>query len=146
REVFARLAVFPADFGLEAAENVVADAEVEEEDVLDLLTRLVEKSLVATVITEDTCRYRLLETLHAYALARLDDRGQLDQLRDRLLEWALTRVEHVEDSLRQPAQDAALQSVIADSVSLRAAMDWAITRGEHLAALRIAAAVPIGFV
>jgi non-specific serine/threonine protein kinase len=146
REVFARLAVFPADFRLEAAESVVSDAEVEEEDVLDLLTRLVEKSLVTTVITGDTCRYRLLETLHVYALARLDERGQVDQLSDRLLEWALTCVEYVEVSLRRPAQDAALQSVIADSVSLRAAMDWAITRGEHVAALRIAAAVPIGFV
>ena len=51
REVFVRLAVFPADFSLEAAEMVVSDAVVEEGDVLDLLTRLVEKSLVTTVIS-----------------------------------------------------------------------------------------------
>ena len=50
REVFVRLAVFPADFSLEAAEMVVSDAVVEEGDILDLLTRLVEKSLVTTVI------------------------------------------------------------------------------------------------
>ena len=67
REVFVRLAVFPADFSLEAAEMVVSDAVVEEGDILDLLTRLVEKSLVTTVISDDTYRYRLLETLREYA-------------------------------------------------------------------------------
>ncbi len=127
REVFVRLAVFPADFSLEAAEMVVSDAVVEEGDVLDLLTRLVEKSLVTTVITDDTYRYRLLETLREYALARLDERGEVDRWNDRLLEWAMTRVEYVEASLRRPAQDAALQSVIADAVTLRAAMNWADT-------------------
>ena len=125
REVFVRLAVFPADFSLEAAEMVVSDAVVEEGDILDLLTRLVEKSLVTTVISGDTYRYRLLETLREYALARLDERGEVDRWNDRLLEWAMTRVEYVEASLRRPAQDAALQSVIADAVTLRAAMNWA---------------------
>ena len=146
REVFVRLAVFPADFSLEAAEMVVSDAVVEERDILDLLTRLVEKSLVTTVTTDDTYRYRLLETLREYALARLDERGEVDRWHDRLLEWAMTRVEYVEASLRRPAQDAALQSVSADAVTLRAAMNWADTRGDQLAALRIASAVPIGLV
>ena len=136
--------VFPADFSLEAAEMVVSDAVVEERDVLDLLTRLVEKSLLTTVISDDTCRYRLLETLREYAFARLDERGEVERWRDRLLDWAMTRVEYVEASLRRPAQDAALHSVSADAVSLRAAMDWAITRGDELAALRIASVAPIG--
>ncbi len=146
REVFVRLGVFPADFSLDAAEMVVSDAVVDEGDILDLLTRLVEKSLVTTVITDDSYRYRLLETLREYALARLDERDETDQWRDRLLEWAMTRVEYVEESLRRPAQDAALQSVSADAVTLRAAMNWADTRGDQLAALRIASAVPIGLV
>jgi len=146
REVFVRLAVFPADFSLDAAEMVVSDDVVEASDVLDLLTRLVEKSLVTIQSTHDSYRYRLLETLREYALARLDERGATDRWRDRLLEWAMTRVEYVEVSLRRAAQDAALQSAIADAPTLRAAMDWADTRGDELAALRIVAAVPIGLV
>ena len=146
RELFTRLAVFTADFSLEAVEKVVADAVVAERDILDLLTRLVEKSLVTTVIADDSYRYRLLETLREYALDRSDETGEVDRWRDRLLEWAMTRVEHVEVSLRRPTQDAALQSVIADAVTLRAAMDWAETKGDHLAALRIASVVPIGLV
>ena len=58
----------------------------------------------------------------------------------------MTRVEYVEASLRRPAQDAALQSVSADVATLRAAMNWADTRGDQLAALRIASAVPIGLI
>ena len=58
----------------------------------------------------------------------------------------MTRVEYVEASLRRPAQDAALQSVSADAATLRAAMDWAESQGDQLAALRIASAVPIGLV
>jgi predicted ATPase len=146
RKVFVRLAVFPADFSLEAAEIVVSDAVVEESDVLDLLTRLVEKSLVTTVTADDVYRYRLLETLREYALARLQERGEVDRWRDRMLEWAMTRVEYVEVSLRRPEQDAALQSVSTDAVTLRAAMNWAETRGDELAALRIASAVPIGLI
>ncbi len=89
REVFVRLAVFPADFSLEATEMVVSDAVVEEGDVLDLLTRLVEKSLVTTVMSGDTYRYRLLETLRDYALARLDERR-----RGRSVERPAARVGH----------------------------------------------------
>ena len=144
REVFVRLAVFPADFSLDAVEMVVADDVVAAGDVLDLLTRLVEKSLVTTVVSGDNYRYRLLETLREYALARLDERGEVDRWNDRLLEWAMTRVEYVEESLRRPAQDAAMQSVIADAVTLRAAMSWAESRGDQLAALRIVSAVPVG--
>ena len=146
REVFVRLGVFPADFSLEAAEMVVSDAVVEERDVLDLLTRLVEKSLLSTVISDDACRYRLLETIREYAFARLDERGEVERWRDRLLEWAMTRVEYVEASLRRPAQDAALHSVDAEAVSLREAMNWALTRGDDLAALRIASVAPIDLV
>ena len=144
REVFVRLAVFPADFSLDAAEMVVSDAVVDTSDVLDLLTRLVEKSLVTIVITESGYRYRLLETLREYALARLDERGEVARWNDRLLQWAMTRVDYVEESLRRPEQEAALQSVITDAVTLRAAMNWAHSRGDLLAALRIASAVPIG--
>ena len=143
RDVFVRLAVFPADFSLEAAEMVVSDAAVDEGDVLDLLTRLVEKSLVTTLIKDDTCRYRLLETLREYALARLDDRGEVDRWSDRLLEWAMTRIEYVEASLRRPAQDAALQSVDTDVATFQSAMKWAESRGDQLAALRIASVAPI---
>src|SRR6185295_1154217 len=86
------------------------------------------------------------ETLRQYARDRLDELRETERWHDRLLEWAMTRVEYVEKSLRRPAQDAALQSVSTDAATLRAAMNWAESRSDQLAALRIASAVPIGLV
>ena len=144
RHLFCRLAVFVDQFDLEAAELVTVGEPVEEGDVLDLLTRLVEKSLVSTDTSGTVYRFRLLETLRQYALSRLVELDELDRMRDRLLAWAITRVDHVEAALRRPGQDVAIRSVTLDRASLRAAMEWAMERGERLLALRIASAIPIG--
>jgi predicted ATPase/class 3 adenylate cyclase len=72
RTLFARLAVFAGGFSLEAAEAVCADERIESAEVLDLLTRLVDQSLVVVDEQPDgTARYRLLETLRQYAGERL---------------------------------------------------------------------------
>ena len=65
RIVFRRLAVFAGGFNLEAAEAVVPGSDVADGDVLDLLSQLVDKSLVAVAV--DSGRYRLLETVRQYA-------------------------------------------------------------------------------
>ena len=89
--VFRRLGVFAGPFPLEAAEGVVgAVGDVPEVEVFDIISRLVDKSLVAV---EDGAgggpRYRLLESLRAYALDRLRAAGELDALRDAHARWCL---------------------------------------------------------
>ena len=77
--VFERLAVFPASFGLEATEAVCAGGAVTSADVLEVLSRLVARSLVvAEPDAHGAVRYRLLETLRAYAHERLAERGDGD--------------------------------------------------------------------
>jgi predicted ATPase/DNA-binding winged helix-turn-helix (wHTH) protein len=83
RALLRRLAVFPGSFTLEAAEAVGAGGEIAEADVLDLLTDLIEKSLV--VVEADGGRYRLLDTVREYAHARCDEAGDGDAARDRHL-------------------------------------------------------------
>ena len=79
RAVFDRLAVFPASFGLDAAEAVCADGSVAPADVLELLSRLVTRSLVVAVPDDrGAVRYRLLESLRSYALERLATMGEAD--------------------------------------------------------------------
>ena len=69
--VLRRLAVFPSDFGLDAAEAVASGEDVPQASVLELLAGLVEKSFVARLGVAASARYRLHETMREYALLKL---------------------------------------------------------------------------
>src|SRR5262249_8538660 len=91
-----RLSVFAGGWTLEAAEAVCVGAEVEEWEVLDLLTSLVEKSLVLYEERESEGRYRLLETVRQYARDRLLITGEADGVRERHRDWFLALAEERE--------------------------------------------------
>ncbi|MCW5635405.1 MAG: tetratricopeptide repeat protein [Rubrivivax sp.] len=74
RALFRRLAVFAGGWTLEAAEAVCADGMLPAADVLDLLAQLVQKSLV--VMEPGGARYRMLETVRAYAAEKLAEAGE----------------------------------------------------------------------
>ncbi len=78
--LFRRLSIFAGRFSLDAAEAVCSDDRLKPEAVLDLLARLVDKSMV----TLDGGRYRCLETIRSYGRQRLEDTGKLDPLQAHL--------------------------------------------------------------
>ncbi len=143
QRVFARLSVFPDHFTLEMAEAVVPEPPVSEVDVVDIVSRLVDKSLVTTVNAPDGLRYRLLEMLRQYGHDRLIECGEADRLRERLFAWAIPGVEQLELVMRTPAMDDALRKAAINAVTYRAAMRWAASHEQEGAALRIAAMVPL---
>ncbi|MEA3056809.1 MAG: hypothetical protein QOD30_2241, partial [Actinomycetota bacterium] len=146
RLLFARLGVFPHHFSLEMVEDVCDGEPLDRVDVVDLLSRLVEKSLVTTVAVEDGLRYQLLETLRHYAVDRLVDLDEADRWRARMLEWSVGVADRIERVLRTPAMDRALRQATVDAATHRAAMTWAAERGRAVDALRIASAVPVAAV
>src|SRR6202521_3624521 len=83
RTLFRRLAVFLGGFDLDAARVVAGGGDVQRYQVLDLLTLLVDKSLVVADDTGGRTRYRLLETVRQYALERLGESGEADAVRTR---------------------------------------------------------------
>jgi len=83
RVVFRRLAVFLGGFDLDAAQAVAGGGDVERYQVLDLVTLLVDKSLVAAENASARMRYRLLETVRQYALEKLAESGDADTVRSR---------------------------------------------------------------
>ena len=94
RRLFARLAVFAGGFSLEAAEAVGAGDGIEGAEVLDLLTRLVDQSLVLAEAPPDgEARYRLLETLRAYAREALEASGGAGAVRARHARFFLALAE-----------------------------------------------------
>jgi predicted ATPase/DNA-binding winged helix-turn-helix (wHTH) protein len=75
-----RLAIFTAAFSLEAANGVVGRSDVVVSEIEAGVANLIEKSLVTADVAGAEAHYRLLETTRAYALARLADSGELEQL------------------------------------------------------------------
>jgi predicted ATPase/DNA-binding winged helix-turn-helix (wHTH) protein len=102
RAVLRRLAVFPGGFTLEAAEAVGAGGAIDVADVLDLLTELIEKSMV--VVEANGERYRLLDTVRQYACERLDESGDGDSARERHLAFYLAFAEKAWPELSGPKQ------------------------------------------
>jgi predicted ATPase/class 3 adenylate cyclase len=81
--LFRRLAVFLGGFDLDAAQAVAGGGDVERYQVLDLLSLLVDKSLVVAENSGGRTRYRLLETVRQYALEKLAESGEADAVRSR---------------------------------------------------------------
>lgn len=139
--VFRRLAVFAGSFDLDGAAAVAGDQGGDSDEVVDLLGRLVDKSLVVCERAEHEVRYRLLDTVRHFGEDRLTAAGELSEVRDRHLEWCARRAE---SAAADPQDyDSWLASVHALGDNVRAALDWGLgddePRGEL--ARRLAAAM-----
>src|SRR5437867_2091368 len=126
RLLFRRLGVFAAPFDLEAVEAVAADDELDPLEVVDLLSRLVDKSMVQ--LAGD--RYQLLETLRQYALERAADAGELAALRARHLAWFRRRAAAWALD-RELATFPVLEEVAAEAPDLLAALEWSLGPGRR---------------
>jgi len=118
-----RLSVFAGGWTLDAAETVGADDDLDRANVLDLLSNLVDKSLVA--LDAVGSRYRLLETVRAYAKARLDRSSNASAVRSRHLEYFVDFAETSRVALSGPEQVKWLQQLDQERENLLAAHEWA---------------------
>jgi len=104
RTLLRRLAVFAGGWTLDAAEAVGTGGDIAAADVLELLTGLVEKSLVESEAAGE--RYRLLETVRQYAQERLHTSGEGDETRSRHVAFYLALAEQAGPMLYTPEQAA----------------------------------------
>ncbi|MEV0534886.1 BTAD domain-containing putative transcriptional regulator [Kitasatospora sp. NPDC050463] len=144
RIVLRRLAVHSDGCDLDAAEATCAGDGVTRDEVLDLVTRLVDRSLVVVVDLPTGRRYRLLESVAAYATERLHEMADLDAVRGRHLRYYLALAERAELRLRGADQRSWLTRLDAEAGNLRAALDEAVRRtpeGEGDEAVRLATAL-----
>ena len=137
RELFRRLSVFAGGWTVDAAEAIGSGGDVQSDDVIDLLARLVEKSLVATESMRS--RYRLLETVRQYARELLDASGESDAVRSRHLDYYVAFSEQARAGLASPDPGVSMARLDVETENLLAAHAWCdhvsngIERGYRLA-------------
>ncbi|MFI7662478.1 BTAD domain-containing putative transcriptional regulator [Micromonospora parva] len=138
RTVLRRLSVFSGGVSLEAAERVCAGDEVAQEEVLELVTALAEKSLLV-VEGDEVPRYRMLGTIKEYAAHRLAEAGESDLARHAHLAYFTELAETAEPQLRRADQVTWLATLEVEHDNIGSAMRGALAAGEAHAAMRLAA-------
>jgi predicted ATPase/DNA-binding SARP family transcriptional activator len=127
--VLRRLAVHSDGCTLEAAEAVCAGAGVKPAEVLDLLTRLVDRSLVLVAHHADGTRYRLLESVSAYLLERLRE-TEHERVRRAHAHYYVEFAEQADSFLRGADQEHWLRRLDAETANIRSALDSAAADGD----------------
>jgi non-specific serine/threonine protein kinase len=125
--LFRRLSVFAGGWTLEAAEAVCAGDGIEAVDVLDLLTRLVDKSLVVVEERRGEARYRFLETTRQYACGKMFAAGETERVRERHLSFFLGLAEQAEPKLKSHDQRVWCDRLQMDYNNLRVALALAVS-------------------
>lgn len=138
RVVFERLAVFAGEFQLRAAEAICIDAEVPPDAVLDVLSGLVNKSLVASESDEHEAWYHLLEPVRQYAMGHLRERGDFAKISARHTSFYLEFAERTPTESRGPNQESWLATLEREQGNLRAALERGIGLADANATLRLA--------
>src|SRR6266487_3146562 len=147
RVVFRRLAVFAGGFTLTAAEQVSAGSGIRAKRMLELLTRLADKSLLRVDHMDSGARYHLLGTVREYALERLAEASEAEATRRAHLRCFADLVEEVAPRIDGGRGDPLglereLDRLDAETANLRVALEFARECGDTDAALRIAG--PLG--
>jgi predicted ATPase/DNA-binding CsgD family transcriptional regulator len=140
RLLFRRLAVFAGGWTLDAVEQVCAGEGLDRLAILDLLSSLVDKSLVVADDRGTSVRYRLLETVRQYALDRLSESGERMSFRDRHRDVYLARAEQIASHLAAAGESVWLDVLDQEAANLALAVDHAVDTGGELA-LRLCVAL-----
>ena len=140
RVLLRRLSVFMGGWTLGAAETVCAGEGIDAGEVLDLLARLVDKSLVMVDESGAATRYSLLETIRQYALEKLADAREDVLVHERHLDYYLNMGEDAVVSIRKmPAEQVSLLKCLALELdNVRRALEWAAEIGRIDDGLRLA--------
>lgn len=146
QSLFERLSVFAGGFDLEAAHGVCADEDAGEDDTLELLTGLVDKSMVTVRSGTGVTRYHVLETLRAYGRDRLREKKIEDQIAERHARYYVELMERAAVGIRGPDEQAWVERITPnaramftapDDGNVRTAFERAITVGDIGLALRL---------
>ena len=128
KHLLQHLSVFVGGFELEAAEAVSSS------DALDLLDRLVDKSMVVTQLRGDTVRYRMLETIRQYCALKLDATGDAQAARSNHLQYMTDAVRRLEPGLLDVRESETAELLTLEGDNIRTAIEWGLSSDPNTAA------------
>ena len=142
QQLFQRISVFSGGLSLEGAESVCSGSGITEEEILDLLAHLVDKSLLTPEEgCEGTARYRLLETLRAYGKERLEHAGHWEEYVIRHGAFYRAAAARAEPGLLGPEQASWLNRIEEEHDNFRVAIESAHERSDVATELSIGASL-----
>ena len=140
RALFDRLSVFAGGWDLEAAEAIGAGGPIQAGLVLNLLSQLVDKSLVVvepSPVDAGALRYGMLEPVRQYALERLMESGEAEETRRRHAAFFVALAEEARPKLRAAPQVEWLERLEKENSNLRGALSWALSADDIRTAARL---------
>ncbi len=142
QRVFNRLGTFASTFSLNAAARCVADQDIDTSEAIDLIGRLVDRSLV-TVLAADPPRYALLETARQYAIVKLALQGELQAARARMAAAMLDLLDTAHEEYWSLDDAIWLHRYVPELDNVRAALDWATANDSALGVALFGSAWPL---
>jgi predicted ATPase/DNA-binding winged helix-turn-helix (wHTH) protein len=142
QRVFNRLGAFASSFSLNAAARCVADQSIDTAEAIDLIGRLVDRSLV-TVLAVDPPRYALLETARHYAIERLAAQGELQAARASMASTILDLLDTAHQEYWSLDEAIWLHRYVPELDNVRAALEWATANDGALGVALFGSAWPL---
>jgi non-specific serine/threonine protein kinase len=121
-----RVSVFAGGWTLEAAEQVCSGGPISRGDILNLLTSLVDKSLLVADTQGESTRYGLLETVRHFSRDRLGESGDEEAVRARHFDYLLTLAVQLDEAPDDAIASSCLRQVENEFDNLRSAMSWCV--------------------
>jgi predicted ATPase len=129
RVLLRRLSIFRGGITLEAAEAVCADAQLPARSIPDVMSLLVDKSLLSIRISEEHGRYYMLESVRAFALTKLSEASETEPIARANLCWLATIADRGHDLYSNMSSDRWHGEFGAELDNIRSALDWAVNHG-----------------
>ncbi|HET9906323.1 MAG TPA: tetratricopeptide repeat protein, partial [Anaerolineales bacterium] len=126
QKLFRRLAIFDGGWTLPAAEKICSDEEIDARQVMDLLLRLVGKSLICVGERDGKVRYHLLEMVRQYAQEKLLESGEREMIQFQHRAFFLNLLGDARSGLRSVEQTSWLEQIESELDNFRATLEWSL--------------------
>ena len=129
RVLLRRISIFSGGLTLEAAEAVCADDFIAVQSISELLSRLVDKSLLSVTLVDEHTRYGMLDSVRTFGAARLYDAVEFTTIARAHAVWLATVADHADERYPQVPRARWLAEFGAEIDNARGALEWALNLG-----------------